>query len=184
MLVGTRTRRGVTMVSVVLGTPSVARAQRRRLRAPDAGAPSATTASGRSRRRAVASPPIRYRRGAQLELVTDGSRHAHGAASAPASPPATSACPAEVGGPDPRAARGSGAREVLADGELIAVVPVVASASVPEAGPAQKTKDWFTKPLALVLARGRRWAVRSSWPAACAAPPRRRAGRTESEAAA
>ena len=90
--------------------------------------------------------------------------------------------PAEVAGPIRRGAR-MGRREVLADGELIAVVPVVASASVPEAGPAQKTKDWFTKPLALVIAlavlSGTVFVARR-----LRRPPRRRAGRTESEAAA
>ena len=76
-----------------------------------------------------------------------------------------------------------GAREVLVDGELVATVPIVASASVPAADLPARTKDWFTRPLALVLAglvlggtvllarRLRR------------GPPRRRSPRSEPEAA-
>jgi hypothetical protein len=44
-----------------------------------------------------------------------------------------------------------GYREVLADGERIAAVPIVAKSSVPAADLPQRTKDWFTKPLALLL---------------------------------
>ena len=40
----------------------------------------------------------------------------------------------------------------MADGKRIAVVPVVADASVPAADLPQRTKEWFTKPYALLLA--------------------------------
>ena len=181
VLVGTRTRRGVTMVSVVLGTSSVA--------ARDADAYALLSWGAKRYHRVrpvaagetVASPVIRHRRGAQLDLVTDGSV----ARTVPVGARITTrdvGVPAEVAGPIRRGAR-MGRREVFADGELVAVVPVVASASVPEAGPAQKTKDWFTKPLALVIAlavlSGTVFVARR-----LRRPPRRRAGRTESEAAA
>ena len=74
-------------------------------------------------------------------------------------------------------------RKVFADGELIAEVPIVASASVPAADLTQRTKDWFTRPLAFVLAglvlggtvlMARR--IRRG-------PPRRRTPRSEPEAA-
>ena len=45
-----------------------------------------------------------------------------------------------------------GYREVFADGKRIAAVPIVAEHFVPEADVAQRTKDWFTRPLALILA--------------------------------
>ena len=35
--------------------------------------------------------------------------------------------------------------------KTIATLPVVASADVPKAGTAVRTKDWFTRPLTLVL---------------------------------
>ena len=59
--------------------------------------------------------------------------------------------PGTVTGP---VARGQkfGYREVFADGKRIAAVPIVAEHFVPEADVAQRTKDWFTRPLALILA--------------------------------
>jgi serine-type D-Ala-D-Ala carboxypeptidase (penicillin-binding protein 5/6) len=181
VLVGSRTRRGVTMVAVVLGTPSVA--------ARNADAYKLLTWGARHYQRVrpvaegelVATPDIRYRRGAQLDLVTDGSVTRVVRVGSKVTTRDVGV-PKEVTGPIRRGAE-LGRREVFADGKLVAVVPVVASASVPVAGPAQKTKDWFTKPLALLIAVavlggtvfvGRRLRR----------PPRRRAGRTESEAAA
>jgi len=90
--------------------------------------------------------------------------------------------PAIVDGPVSRGEE-LGVRRVFADGELIAEVPIVSSASVPAAELTQRTQDWFTRPLALVLAglvlggtvlMARR--IRRG-------PPRRRTPRSEPEAA-
>jgi serine-type D-Ala-D-Ala carboxypeptidase (penicillin-binding protein 5/6) len=45
-----------------------------------------------------------------------------------------------------------GTAEVTQDGRKIATVPLVASAEVPDAGLAQRTKSWFTTPMGVVLA--------------------------------
>ena len=59
--------------------------------------------------------------------------------------------PKEVAGPI-RAGQRMGYREVFADGERIAAVPIVAEAYVPGADLPQRTKDWFTRPFSLLLA--------------------------------
>ena len=59
--------------------------------------------------------------------------------------------PAEVEGPIAEGEELARA-VVLRDGRPIATVPLVASGPVPEAGLAQRTKSWFTKPAAVVLA--------------------------------
>ena len=85
VLVGSGRRNGIQVVSAVLGTPSEARARRRLARAADLRPPRASSASPpRPRARSVGiSVPIRYRRGAELELVIGPQRPAHrGAATA------------------------------------------------------------------------------------------------------
>jgi hypothetical protein len=44
-----------------------------------------------------------------------------------------------------------GSVDVRVGGRVIKTVPLVASAGVPEAGLAQRTKDYFTRPLTMVL---------------------------------
>jgi len=152
VLVGTRTtRKRVTVVSVVLGTSSVAARDRDSLGLLRWG-------SGQYRKFRPAfegtvidtAPEIRYRRGAQLPLVTEqakmrvvrtGARITH----------KDIGVPRIVDGPITRGQE-LGVREVYADGELIAKVPIVSSASVPAADLPERTKDWFTRPLALLLA--------------------------------
>jgi serine-type D-Ala-D-Ala carboxypeptidase (penicillin-binding protein 5/6) len=182
VLVGTRTRKDVTLVSVVLGTSSFAARDRDSLALLRWGA-------GKYRRtRPVlegtavdAAPEIRYRRGAQLPLVTEQSKRMVLRADARITYEDIGV-PAIVDGPVSRGEE-LGVRRVFADGELIAEVPIVSSASVPAADLTQRTKDWFTRPLALVLAglvlggtvlMARR--IRRG-------PPRRRTPRSEPEAA-
>jgi serine-type D-Ala-D-Ala carboxypeptidase (penicillin-binding protein 5/6) len=146
VLVGSGRRGGIQVVSAVLGTPSE--------RARDADSLALLTFGRRSFQRITAAPegrsvgisvPIRYRRGAELELVIgpNGQR-----ARVTVEP---TRWPSEVQGP---IAAGTvlGAAEVLQDGRRIATVPLVAAQDVAEANLAQRTKSWFTKPLAVVLA--------------------------------
>ena len=127
------------------------------------------------------APEIRYRRGAELPLVTEQSKRMVMRADARITH-RDIGIPAMVDGPVSRGQE-LGVRKVFADGELIAEVPIVASATVPAADLTQRTKDWFTRPLALVLAglvlggtvlMARR--IRRG-------PPRRRTPRSEPEAA-
>jgi D-alanyl-D-alanine carboxypeptidase (penicillin-binding protein 5/6) len=154
VLVGSGRRGGIQVVSAVLGTPSE--------RARDADSLALLTFGRRSFQRITAAPegrsvgisvPIRYRRGAALELVIgpngqrtvvpDGQR-----ARVTVEP---TRWPSEVQGP---IAAGTvlGEADVLQDGRRIATVPLVAAQDVAEANLAQRTKSWFTKPLAVVLA--------------------------------
>jgi D-alanyl-D-alanine carboxypeptidase (penicillin-binding protein 5/6) len=154
VLVGSGRRGGIQVVSAVLGTPSE--------RARDADSLALLTFGRRSFQRITAAPegrsvgisvPIRYRRGAELELVIgpngqrtvvpDGQR-----ARVTVEP---TRWPSEVQGP---IAAGTvlGEADVLQDGRRIATVPLVAAQDVAEANLAQRTKSWFTKPLAVVLA--------------------------------
>jgi hypothetical protein len=59
--------------------------------------------------------------------------------------------PAEVVGPL-RKGQPVAKIEVLVDGRRVRTVPLVTGARVPEAGLAQQTKDWFTRPITLALA--------------------------------
>ncbi len=89
--------------------------------------------------------------------------------------------PKEVSGPI-RAGQHFGYREVFADGKRIAAVPIVSSSSVPAADFPQRTKDWFTRPLAILVAAlilgGTVLMARRM-----RRPPRRESPRSEPEAA-
>jgi hypothetical protein len=45
-----------------------------------------------------------------------------------------------------------GSAEVLRAGKRVATVPLVAAEAIPAAGLGQRTKAWFTRPLAVVIA--------------------------------
>jgi D-alanyl-D-alanine carboxypeptidase (penicillin-binding protein 5/6) len=183
VLVGTRTtRKGVTVVSVVLGTDSVAARDRDSLALLRWGSKQYKRFRPAFAGTVVdAAPEIRHFRGAQLPLVTEQAKMRVVRADARITHEDVGV-PGVVDGPITRGQE-LGVRRVYADGELIAEVPIVSSASVPAADLTQRTKDWFTRPLALVLAglvlggtvlMARR--IRRG-------PPRRRTPRSEPEAA-
>ena len=154
VLVGSGRLRRVQVVSAVLDEPSKA------LRNADTLA--LLSFGSRQFQRVLAAPagtslgvrtPIRYRPGAELELVV--GRNAlrtvvpRGRRDLVTIRPVS--WPPQVAGP---IARGQelGRADVLRDGRRIASVPLVAAGAVPEAGFVQRTKSWFTRPLAVVLA--------------------------------
>jgi serine-type D-Ala-D-Ala carboxypeptidase (penicillin-binding protein 5/6) len=181
VLVGSRKRRGVTLVSVVLGTPSFAARDADTLALLKWGAGRYERIQPVTQGEIVAMPEIEYRRGATLSLVTAGGvkRTVRTGADITVNDVGV---PDTVAGPIRRGQR-FGYREVLADGKRIAAVPVVSSASVPAADLAQRTKSWFTNPLVLLLAgillAGTVLAARR----VRRGPPRRRTPRQEPEAA-
>jgi D-alanyl-D-alanine carboxypeptidase (penicillin-binding protein 5/6) len=181
VLVGSRTRRGVTLVSVVLGTPSLAARDDDALALLQWGAGRYQRINPVTQGSVVGTPEIEYRRGATLTLVTGGSvrRTVRKGARITVN---DVGIPETVAGPIKRGQR-FGYREVLADGKRIAAVPIVASASVPAADLTQRTKDRFTKPYALLLAAivlgGTVLVARR----ARRGPPRGRTPRQEPEAA-
>jgi len=182
VLVGTYTRKGVSVVSVVLGTASP--------RARDADGLALLKWGWRQyvsvrpvvAGEVVARPEIRFRRGARLNLIAEGAVRRTVRRGAEITTRDVGV-PASVTGPVPRGRR-LGRREVRADGELIAAVPLVAEFTVPKAGPGQRTKDWFTKPLALLLAAGVLGGTLLVGRRVRRGPPRRRPARSsEPEAA-
>jgi D-alanyl-D-alanine carboxypeptidase (penicillin-binding protein 5/6) len=181
VLVGTRTRRGVTLVSVVLGTPSPAARDHDALALLRWGAGRYEVIHPVTRGEVVGTPEIRYRRGATLSLVTAGRVRRTVRAGAEIAINDVGV-PDTVEGPIRRGQR-FGYREVLADGERIAAVPIVSPASVPAADLPQRTKDWFTKPLALLLAGALLGATVLVARRTRRGPPRRRTPSQEPEAA-
>jgi serine-type D-Ala-D-Ala carboxypeptidase (penicillin-binding protein 5/6) len=181
VLVGTRTRRGVTLVSVVLATPSLAARDHDALALLQWGAGRFERIHPVTQGMIVGTPEIRYRRGATLSLVTEGSVKRTVRAGAEITVNDVGV-PQTVKGPIKRGQR-FGYREVLADGKRIAAVPIVSSASVPAADLPQRTKDWFTRPVVLLLAGlvlgGTVLVARHMR----RKPPRRRTPRQEPEAA-
>jgi serine-type D-Ala-D-Ala carboxypeptidase (penicillin-binding protein 5/6) len=181
VLVGTRSHRRVTLVSVVLGTPSMAARDSDTLALLKWGADKFERIHPVTRGAIVGTPEIEFRRGATMSLVTArGVRRV--VRSGAEITVKDVGIPETVAGPIRRGQR-FGRREVFADGRRIAVVPVVSSSSVPAADLPQRTKEWFTKPYALLLAAavlgGTLLAVRR----ARRGPPRPRTPRQEPEAA-
>jgi D-alanyl-D-alanine carboxypeptidase len=100
----------------------------------------------------VARVPIKYRPGAGLALVA--GRTVHTIVPRKRRDVITlraTKVPTEVKGPI-RRGQALGSVQVLRAGTRIASVPLVAAESVPAASLGQRTKAWFTRPLAVVLA--------------------------------
>ncbi len=150
VLVGTRTKRGVTMVSVVLGTPSLAARDADSLALLKWGAGKMERINPVTEGEIVGSPEIAFRRGATTNLITSGTVTRIVRTGAKITMDDVG-IPKTVTGPVERGQK-FGYREVFADGERIAAVPIVSEHFVPKADVAQRTKDWFTRPLALILA--------------------------------
>jgi serine-type D-Ala-D-Ala carboxypeptidase (penicillin-binding protein 5/6) len=154
VLVGSGRVNGIQVVSAVLGTPSEAARDADTLRLLGFGR--------RAFQRITAAPtgssvgvsvPIRYRRGAELELVVgpNGERTVVRRGDRDSVRVVPTRYPTEVEGP---IAYGQelGEADVLQDGRKIATVALVAATEIPEAGLAQRTKTWFSRPLPVVLA--------------------------------
>jgi D-alanyl-D-alanine carboxypeptidase (penicillin-binding protein 5/6) len=156
VLVGSGRRHGVQVVSAVLGTSGEAArdAQSLALLSSGLGAfQNITAAHPGSHVKGLGRVPIRYRPGAGLALVV-GANDVRAVVPRGRREVVTVLplkVPAEVEGPIRRGQR-LGTAEVLRSGKRIAVVGLVAASAIPEAGPGQRMKAWFTRPLAVVLA--------------------------------
>jgi D-alanyl-D-alanine carboxypeptidase (penicillin-binding protein 5/6) len=151
VLVGSGRKRGIQLVSAVLGTPSVAARDAATLKLLDDNFRRFQTVTAIRRGTVMTRVPIRYRRGAELALVAgrsvsrivprgqrdDVTRRVVGR-------------PDDVTGPVV-AGQGFGAIEILQNGRVVGRVPLVAASSVPAADLEQKAKSWFTSPLPLLL---------------------------------
>jgi serine-type D-Ala-D-Ala carboxypeptidase (penicillin-binding protein 5/6) len=150
VLVGSGRQRGITLISVVLGAPSVA------ARESDTRRLLAWAFNRYQRVRAVppdevlARVPIRYRRGAELDLIAGDSSRRFVVLKGQSLRRCGLDAPTEVEGPI-RRGKALGKVKVCRGEKKIATLPLVASADVPKAGAAVRTKDWFTRPLTLIL---------------------------------
>jgi serine-type D-Ala-D-Ala carboxypeptidase (penicillin-binding protein 5/6) len=154
VLVGSGRRNGIQVISAVLGARSEAARDADTLRLLTFGMSAFQRITAAPAGRGVGiSVPIRYRPGAKLELVIgpNGERTVVRDGERDSVTVEPRRYPSQVAGP---IAFGQelGEADVLQDGRKIATVPLVASAEVPEAGLAQRTKSWFARPLAVVLA--------------------------------
>jgi D-alanyl-D-alanine carboxypeptidase (penicillin-binding protein 5/6) len=157
VLVGSGRQRGIQVISAVLGEPSYGARNEDtvRLLRFGMGAFQRITAAptGASVGTSGIRVPIRYRRGAELELVIgpNGERTVVPKHQRDLVTIVPRRFPSQVQGP---IASGTplGEADVLQDGHKIATVPLVASGEVPAAGVAQRTKSWFATPLGVILA--------------------------------
>jgi serine-type D-Ala-D-Ala carboxypeptidase (penicillin-binding protein 5/6) len=182
VLVGTRTSRGgITLVSVVLGTPSLAARDHDSLALLEWGRSRYEKIHPVTAGTIVGEPEIDFRRGATVNLVTGGSVTRVVRAGAKITYNDVNV-PETIRGP---VARGQkfGYREVFADGKRIAAVPIVAQSYVPGADLTQRTKDWFTRPFSLILAVAVLGGTVLVGRRLRRGPPRRRPPRSEPEAA-
>jgi D-alanyl-D-alanine carboxypeptidase (penicillin-binding protein 5/6) len=152
VLVGAGRRNGVQLFSAVLGTPSEAARDADTLALLRYGFTlyQEVTAVRRGDLQNE-TIPIRYRRGAVLQVMA-GRTVSRVLRKREGNPFTTRVVdiPRQVEGPI-RRGQSLGVIEVLAHGKRVATVPLVAANAVPKADFGQKTKEWFTHPLAIVL---------------------------------
>lgn len=149
-LVGSATRRRVTLISVVLGAPSEAARNADTLALMRYGFTRYQRSRGVVRGRVYARAPVRFQRGAEVALVAPRTltrvvRRGQALRRRIIGPAG------EVEGPIRKGQR-LGRIEVRVGRALVASVPLVAAAAVPAAGVTQRTKDYFTRPLGFALA--------------------------------
>src|SRR4051812_29034434 len=153
VLVGAGRRNGVQLFSAVLGTPNEAARDADTLGVLRFGSPVVgEVAPIRRGRPQNGAGPVRWRRGGVLQVMAGRtvSRVLRKREGDPFTTRVLS-IPHEVEGPI-RRGQALGTIEVRAQGKRVATVPLVAANGVPKAGFGQRTKEWFTHPLTLVLA--------------------------------
>jgi D-alanyl-D-alanine carboxypeptidase (penicillin-binding protein 5/6) len=155
VLVGSARRHGVQVVSAVLGTTGYGPRDAQSLallRTGLAAFQNVTAVRAGQHVPGVGRVPIKYRPGAGLALVAGRRvrtivprKRRDLVVLQPLN------VPDEVLGPI-RRGQALGSVAVLRDGKRIATVPLVAAEGIPAASFGQRTKAWFTRPLAVVLA--------------------------------
>jgi D-alanyl-D-alanine carboxypeptidase (penicillin-binding protein 5/6) len=155
VLVGSARRHGVQVVSAVLGTQGYGPRDAQSLALLRTGLQAfqnVTAVRAGQHVTGVARVPIKYRPGAGLALVAGRKVRTivpRGRRDTVVLQPLD--VPTEVVGPVQRGQK-LGSFLVLRAGKRIATVPLVAAESIPAASFGQRTKAWFTRPLAVVLA--------------------------------
>jgi D-alanyl-D-alanine carboxypeptidase (penicillin-binding protein 5/6) len=154
VLVGSGRQKGIQVISAVLGEPNKSVRNADTVRLLKYGMSRFQRISAAPEGTSVGiSVPIRYRRGAELELVVgpNGERTVVPRHERDRVTIRPTRFPSQVRGPIAYRQK-LGEADVLQDGRKIATVPLVSSGEVPDAGLAQRTKSWFATPLGVVLA--------------------------------
>lgn len=148
VLIGSGTRRGVSVVSVVLGEPSEAARARDTLRLLRYGLSRYRRAQPLRPDRPAATRPIADRGDERVDLLP--TRAASLVTRRGAAPQVRIDAPAEVEGPLARGER-VGFAEVVHRGETVARVPLVTARAVPSPPAIRRLASFLTRPLTLVL---------------------------------
>ena len=148
VLVGSgRSARGVRLISVVLGEPDEASRNEDTLELLTWGFRQFRVLRPVRRGQAFEQASIRYRRGAELSLVAAGAVRRVVRRGDPPPEVEVTGVPERVEGPIRRGQRvGAAAVRVRQGSRVLAEVPLVAAAAVPEAGLEQRAKDLLTRP--------------------------------------
>jgi len=150
VLIGSARKHGITLISAVLGAPSVA------AREADSRKLFAWAFKRYQRLRPIppgeelARAAIKYRRGAELALLVGDTSRRFVVRRGQELRRCGLRVPSEVAGPITRGQK-LGEVDVCRGKRKLATLPVVSSADVPAAGLAVRTKDRFTRPWALLL---------------------------------
>ena len=150
VLVGSAQKRGVSLISVVLGTNSEAARNRDTLNLFQHGFSRYRPATAVSRGQILERVPIKFRPGAELELVASRTVKRRILRGGGGFERKLLDVPAEVEGPIAKGQR-FGTIEIFHRGRRISRVPLVAGDSVAEAGAARKAKEFFTRPSTMGL---------------------------------
>ena len=151
VLIGSARKNGITLISAVLGAPSVA------ARETDTRKLFAWAFKLYQRVRAIppgevlATAAIEYRRGAELELVVGDTARRFVIRRGQHLRRCGLRVPTEVAGPISRGQK-LGEVDVCRGKKKLATLPVVSSGDVPAASLGVRTKDRFTRPWTLILA--------------------------------
>jgi D-alanyl-D-alanine carboxypeptidase (penicillin-binding protein 5/6) len=145
-----RNNRGIQVIAAVLGSDSDLDRQNDALRLLKYGWSLYRVANPLDEGREMARVPIRYRRGAELPLVAGESVSEVIRRGGPKATFSVIGVPDDVVGPI-REGQRFGTIIVNRGSRIVARVPLVAAATVPEANVAQRTKDYFTRPFTLLL---------------------------------
>jgi D-alanyl-D-alanine carboxypeptidase (penicillin-binding protein 5/6) len=149
VLVGSGKRRGITLISVVLGTPSEAARNNDTYRLLQYGFGQYRRSTALRRGQIVRRVPIAFRPGAQIGLIP--SREVRPVVRRGTRPRLKLiGVPDEVRGPIRRGQR-LATVEVYVGQRRVSRVPLIAEAAVPEAGFGRRTQDWFTRPATLIV---------------------------------
>jgi D-alanyl-D-alanine carboxypeptidase (penicillin-binding protein 5/6) len=150
VLVGSATRRRNTLISVVLGASGEGTRQSDTMRLLGYGFGRYRVATAVSRGDVFKQVPIRFRPGAELGLMASRTVRRSIRRGKGGFERKLLDVPEEVEGPIRKGQR-LGTIEIFYGGERISRVPLVAAASVPEAGAARRAKEYFTRPTSLLL---------------------------------